>query len=652
LLKDVGEGSRCLYSLFDFEADRPESVRTRDRTSAGARKGVSVESNIPASLSAGPVLFLDVETTGLSWYYDEITIVGWAVDGAYKAILRGAKPNQFMDDLTSASVLVTFNGTLFDLRFLRKTFGDIPLPSIHVDLRYLARRAGLVGGQKEIERKLGIQYREGLQDVDGAAAVLLWHEYLRGDSTALRSLLSYNRSDVLAMAPILDCVLERLELQRDFWLRLPVFEPAARLEMHRPLPTIDERVGIPIREFRSFSSIFKGTPAEAARIVGIDLTGSERRASGWCLLHGSQAETIPAFTDGEIVSRVLANNPDLVSIDSPLSLPFGRKSVADDDPGRAEFGIMRECERELKRRGVNVYPALLPSMQALTERGMRLAARLRAEGIPVIESYPGAAQDILGIPRKGAGVKYLQRGLGEFGIRGKFETQATSHDELDAITSALVGSFFLAGKYEALRGREEGALIIPDLKVSRTGVMVVGLSGRICAGKTTAARFLERRGFAYTRFSMVIDDEILARGGLPDRKSRQEVGHEIHWNRGQRWLCERVLDRVRGRKLIAIDGLRFPDDHAFFSETFGADFVHLHVVASDELRKIRYDAVSEGGTSFLDADLKPVESKIDQLRSMATATVENNGSTNDFERALVTTIAQAPIGDGCLFQSL
>ena len=64
---------------------------------------------------------------------------------------------------------------------------------------------------------------------------------------------------------------------------------------------------------------------------------------------------------------------------------------------------MRECERELKRRGVNVYPCLIPSMQKLTARGIRLARSLRERGIPVIESYPGAAQDIMRIPRKGAG---------------------------------------------------------------------------------------------------------------------------------------------------------------------------------------------------------------------------------------------------------
>ena len=117
---------------------------------------------------------------------------------------------------------------------------------------------------------------------------------------------------------------------------------------------------------------------------------------------------------------------------------------------------MRACERTLKRRGINVYPCLLPSMQRLTERGIRLAARLRNLGTPVIQSYPGAAQDILGIPRKGAGEQWLKLGLLNLGFRGEDATKPVRHDELDAITSALVGSFFLAGSTSPSEERRKG----------------------------------------------------------------------------------------------------------------------------------------------------------------------------------------------------
>jgi predicted nuclease with RNAse H fold/dephospho-CoA kinase len=591
-------------------------------------------------LSAGledprSVVFLDVETTGLSWFYDELTLVGWARDGAYRVHVAGEDPVDLLGALASARALVTFNGTLFDLKFLKKTFGEIALPPVHIDLRYLSKRVGLTGGQKFIEAELGILARGGVEDLDGAAAVLLWHEFVRGDYDALHRLIDYNRRDVLAMCMILDRVVDRLDVQQHLWLKHPRFEKWAGPALEQSLPYHSSHQTTSRLKARTFTSLFKGTPAEGAKIVGIDLTGSEKRPSGFCVLSGNSARTSAINSDDEMLACILEEAPDIVSIDSPLSLPEGRIRVSDDDPGRAEFGIMRRCERELKRRGINVYPSLLPSMQGLTQRGMRLAQTFRRHGIPVIESYPGAAQDIMGIPRKGAGEKFLKQGLAEFGIVGPFETEAVSHDELDAITSAVVGSFFLSGQFEALRGPTEGALIIPDLKTSVPTGLVVGISGRICAGKTTAARLLEQRGFAYTRFSLVIDDDILSRGEVPNRAARQRVGTEIHTNRGQRWLCERVLDRVPEQSFIVIDGLRFPEDHAFFVERFGSQFVHLHLSAPDAIREKRYIDSLQGELSFNDADRQPVEAEIDRLSSLATAVIGNSGTISELENAVV-----------------
>ncbi len=554
-----------------------------------------------------------------------ITIVGWMRDGTYDFHVTGEPATRLVEALQDATALVTFNGTLFDLRFLRKEFAGLVIPPLHVDLRYLAKRADPSGGQKVIERLLGLPQRTNAKDIDGAEAVLLWHRYQRGDKSSLRQLIEYNRYDVLGMCGILDEVLERLEPHPDLWVSRPKFfrcpdEPAAAIGANSELP--------PPRNVRSntFHQVFAGTAAEAATVVGIDLTGSEARPSGWSVLRGFEAETDMVASDDEIVTRTMAAKPAIVSIDSPLSLPVGRIRVEDDDPGRERFGIMRRCERELKRRGINVYPCLLPSMQGLTRRGMRLATRFRSAGVPVIESYPGAAQDIMGIPRKGAGVDFLKRGLADFGIRGSFVNCSVTHDELDAITSAIVASFFLSGRFEALRGPSEDALIIPDLRTSGHCGMVIGISGRICAGKTTTARILEQQGFAYTRFSLVVDDEVVSRGERLDRATRQRVGIEINRTKGQRWLCEKVLERVADQSNVVVDGLRFPEDHAFFVERFGSKFVHLHIEAPDALRAQRYVEMRQDGLSFEVADHQAVESKIDELRHLAAAVVSNDSS--------------------------
>ncbi len=178
------------------------------------------------------------------------------------------------------------------------------------------------------------------------------------------------------------------------------------------------------------------------RSVGIDLTGSQERRSGLAFLDDNRLiETGRLKSDLAIQEFVLDYAPDVVSIDSPLSLP--------ENSGK----IYRDCELELKRRGIGVYWCLLPSMKNLTMRGISLANKLRAKNITVIESYPGAAQDILNIPRKSKGVAELAAGLEEYGIAGNL---CVTHDELDAVTAAIVGILYLKGDYEAL-----GCLILP-----------------------------------------------------------------------------------------------------------------------------------------------------------------------------------------------
>lgn len=197
--------------------------------------------------------------------------------------------------------------------------------------------------------------------------------------------------------------------------------------------------------------------------MGIDLTGSESKPSGFCFLENGFAVTRKVRGDEEILELINNVKPAVISLDSPLSLPAGRISPFDDDPGRKLYGINRSCERLLLARGIRSYPPLLPSMQKLTQRGIKLAGLLRVRGYTVIESYPGGAQDILGIPRKSKGLDQLKNGLSLLGISGEYIQSNVSHDEIDAVTCALVGVFFLSGQYEALGNEVEGYLIIPKV---------------------------------------------------------------------------------------------------------------------------------------------------------------------------------------------
>lgn len=579
-------------------------------------------------------MFLDIETTGLSKHYDYITLVGYELDGKYNVHLAGEDDRHFRDALARATSLVTFNGSGFDLPFLAAFYDGLRWPKHHVDLRYACRRVGLSGGQKAIEQHLRITCREGFEGVDGAMAVVLWHRYLRGDVDALRELIAYNRADIRGMSYILDHVVEASVpsdlLSRTANLYRFCSTPDIRQGMAREDATLPSPP-VHLRKTVSFDGLFAGTAAENATVVGLDLTGSAARLSGFAVMKGKHAETELLADDDEIVRRTLEARPDLVSIDSPLCLPVGRTMVTDDDPRRF-FGIMRQSERILKKRGINVYPCLIPSMQRLTERGIVLATRIRAHGIPVIECYPGAAQDIMGIPRKGAGKEWLSLGMREFGVTGRFTTEDLSHDELDAITCSLVGFFHLAGRTEALGGKGEEPMMVPNLNTPEA--LVVGFSGEIAAGKTTAARFLERQGFGYTRISLVIDDVLTSRGEELTRENRQRVGLELHLEKGQRWLCRKAIERLGlVSDQMVVDGLRWPEDVEYFQERYGGRFRHVHIVTPYEIRRQR--ALESGdGNAFDEASAHAVEEGIARIEALSECMITNDSDIPTLESLL------------------
>ncbi len=590
------------------------------------------------------VLFLDIETTGLSRYYDTITVIGWSLRGHYGFFVKGQDDSDLRQALAAAKVLVTFNGTLFDIPFIAHEYPALVLPKIHIDLRFLARRAGLTGGQKHIEKLLGIQRDAGVAEVGGEMAPVLWNNYTRGDTESLTRLLRYNAADIHGMKHIFDVTCAQVlkgygfPLEKCPLVKLTEREHPNKAEMvesviarhAKPWPRQEKK------KLRLEDLVFVDQNPRL-RVVGIDLTGSEKRPSGWCFLDGREVITAALSGDEEIIARTVKESPHVISIDSPLSLPDGRIKVTDDDPGRQQYGIMRQCERVLKKRGVNVYPALLPSMQRLTARGIYLAGRFRELGFPVIESYPGAAQDIMGIPRKQKGLEYLEQGLAEFGVSGSFIKDPVSHDELDAITSAVVGVFFWAGQVERLGPDPLGeeALFIPDLRVDvleRRSRLVVGLSGELGAGKTTAAEYLKKAGFTYCRYSQVIKRRLEQIAPEPSRGDLQREGQWVHENLGQRWLGRELVRPLISDRFVVIDGLRFPDDHAFLTEIYGSQFLHIHVVASRELRKIRFEA--REGTDFEKAASQPVEQRSGDLERFGRDVVENNGELGTFYRSV------------------
>lgn len=451
-----GVGARLHQKLDEYIPLSREAVRRKD-ASFFERLSTLGEAWRIFPEFADECVYLDIETTGLSSVFDAVTMVGLYDGRKYKVFVEGHNLQDLPAQLKNYSVVVTFNGSGFDLRFLKLAFPDLKLPPIHIDLRWVSRKLGIKGGLKSVEEKFGLKRPQSIEELTGYDATVLWAKHLRGEKNALAKLIQYNTEDVVHLKAILEIAYERLSTDTAAYLKnsiAPVFTGVAQIPRSNKRAVL-RRVSCRSEATDLVPGLLKKYSQDGIppRIVGIDLTGSEKRATGWALLDGTRATTKSIRADDELIKETLAAKPDLVSIDSPLSLPEGYGS-----PG---VPIYRKCELALKRMGISVFWCLLPSMQMLTRRGIKLADELRKAGCRVIESYPGAAQDVLGIPRKKASLEELKRGLFRTGITGDFVTADVTHDEIDAITSALVGLFYVADDYIALGTAAEDYLIVP-----------------------------------------------------------------------------------------------------------------------------------------------------------------------------------------------
>jgi uncharacterized protein YprB with RNaseH-like and TPR domain/predicted nuclease with RNAse H fold/adenylate kinase family enzyme len=529
-------------------------------------------------------LYLDIETTGLSRDLHYVTVIGALWEGKFHQWVWPQSLEELAGLLRSAPVVVTFNGRRFDLPFLATKAPELPEPKAHVDLLYIAREAGFPGSQKCVETQLGLSRDADIEGIDGPGAVAFWCGALYGDRACYQRLLRYNRADVEMMPQIAERLCSRLMRQTP---EMPHACIASAKSVSKPgnRPAAFAALQREWRERRpALGSLDARLTARFGRVpvvVGIDLRAKAANPTGWALCQGARAETRVIHTDEEILELTVAARPDLVSIDAPLSLPRGRHSVSDDSPCRAKGGIVRDAERILWARGIRVYPALIRQMQGLTQRGIDLTQQLESRGIQVIESYPGAAQDILNIPRKRLDEGLLRLGLAQFGYQ--FRGPKT-HDELDAITSGMVGQFYLADQYERIGADDEGFMIVPKWPAmtwaaegvtgKRRTVSMVGLPG---AGKTTLTRAIAQR-LGWRGF--LLGDELRSRA-VADTSLRELLGAgELA---PEPLVCDLMRQAVRDLNVdgLLVDGFpRHRDQIRLAQEIFeGWTVLHLDVDA-------------------------------------------------------------------------
>lgn len=150
--------------------------------------------------------YLDLETSDDDVAYAGISAIGLLDARGPDLLLAGEDLGRFSDRCREWSMLVTFNGSSFDLPILRRAFIDWRPPACHIDLRHVLARLGHGGGLKAIERELSglrLQRPPHLEGIDGTNACALFHRGRAGDREALRRFAEYNLYDVINLRTLM-----------------------------------------------------------------------------------------------------------------------------------------------------------------------------------------------------------------------------------------------------------------------------------------------------------------------------------------------------------------------------------------------------------------------------------------------------------------
>jgi hypothetical protein len=136
----------------------------------------------------------------------------------------------------------------------------------------------------------------------------------------------------------------------------------------------------------------------------------------------------------------------LAGIDAPLSFP--------------EKGSLRECEKNLYRIGIKLFPSGADFFRPVVLKGIEIARALE-KSIEVFEVYPYATRKILGIAPDAkknvrSGLERIKADLRKFIDFEELENK----DLVDAALSALTVELYVEGKTEFVSGKD-GRILIP-----------------------------------------------------------------------------------------------------------------------------------------------------------------------------------------------
>jgi len=172
--------------------------------------------------------------------------------------------------------------------------------------------------------------------------------------------------------------------------------------------------------------------------------------------------------------------------------------------------------------------------------------------------------------------------------------------------------------------------------------MLIGLTGRIAAGKESLTEFLRKKGFVYFETSKLLKEELQKRGVEITRENMQNLGDELRKKEGAGVLMEIFIGRMESGKNYIIDSIRNTGEIEFLRKN-ARDFI---LIGIDAPQKIRFERIIKRGKpsdpktweEFLKADNRdffdktnPLGQQVEKCMELADYKIMNDG---EFESSL------------------
>ena len=178
-------------------------------------------------------------------------------------------------------------------------------------------------------------------------------------------------------------------------------------------------------------------------------------------------------------------------------------------------------------------------------------------------------------------------------------------------------------------------------------MLVIGITGRNCAGKDTVAGTLQARGFESHSLSDVLRVELRRRGEEITRPALIALGNELRESEGPGVLARRVQSLMETDR-VALVSVRSPAEVECLRELPG--FVLLGVDAAVE---VRFERESKRGRESAPATLaefkrledrentsNPNAQQLDATMGLADHRLQNDGTLAEFEASVSDVLAR------------